>query len=178
MGSKADLDVLTSELYIAIAEFDGKSPSMLSEAEVRLSGHQGYLDVLIALSANDTDSVSSGATWLLKSASEKGTRPSPKQADKLIENAHRISDWSAQLHICQTLHAIPISTLSLPTLLNWLRPLVKHKRPFLRAWAISAFCDLAAVQSELFDEAKTYLAEAKKDPAASVRARARKIKLD
>lgn len=177
MGSKSDLEDLTQELNDLIAEFDGKSPSILSEAEVKFSNHINYVDALIMLSGSDLDFVSSGATWLLKSTVEKETPLSPDQVATFIQDIQKITDWSAQLHICQTLHAIPISSESLTTLLNWLRPLTNHKRPFIRAWAISAFCDLAAAHAELFDEASQYLVEANEDPAASVRARVRSISL-
>lgn len=177
MGSKSELEDLIKELSGSIAEFDGKSPSILSEADVRFSNHKNYVDALIALSANNTGSISSGATWLLKATIEKGTRLTPKQAKEIIEIIPKISDWSAQLHICQTLHAIPIPSGSITPVLNWLRPLISHKRPFVRAWAISAFCDLAAAHAELLDEANEYLVEAKEDSAASVRARARNITL-
>lgn len=177
MGSKSDLEDLIKELSGSIAEFDGKSPSILSEVDVKFSTHKSYVDALIVLSASKTDSISSGATWLLKSTIEKGTRLTSKQAEEIVERIPKISDWSAQLHICQTLHAIPTTAVSLPTLLNWLRPLTSHKRPFVRAWAISAFCGLASEHSDLLDEANEYLGQGGNDPAASVRARMRNITL-
>ena len=59
---------------------------------------------------------------------------------------------------------------------NWLHPLLQHKRPFLRAWSMNAYPYLA-VQHEAFStQADVVMADAEKDKAASVRARARNVR--
>ena len=177
MASDSETNILKSELYDAIMAFDGKSTSILGETEARFRQRAFYLDALIPLCSNESNTISSGATWLLKEAHKHSIRLSTDQAAALIDTLPKILDWNAQLHLCQTLESIPVSRESLTKLLEWLRSLIQHKRPFLRAWAVSAFCAVAIEHRHLVEEAHAYLRDARNDAAASVRARVRNITL-
>ncbi len=155
--------------------FDGKAITLLSEAEVRHGSVPNYLNELVALSANDERHVSDGATWLLKASLDAGKRLSPAQTDTLLAGLGEITHWSAQLHVCQMLDALTVPGEQAEQVAEWLSGLLGHKRPFLRAWSMSALQSLAAQHSAFEVEARAALEAAKSDTAASVRARARNL---
>ncbi len=164
-----------SELLSDLAAYDGKAVTLLSDAEARYGAQPTYLSELVALSANQDGHVSDGATWLLKASAEKGLTPSPDEIGALIENLQMMSSWPAQLHICQLVGLIAVPAVSAPALANWLEGLLAHQRPFIRAWSMSALSSLATQHAQFAAQAAAARQAAQADPAASVRARARKV---
>ncbi|MEM6625211.1 MAG: hypothetical protein AAF719_00760 [Pseudomonadota bacterium] len=161
----------------ALAAFDGKAVSLLSEAAVRFGDDPGYIDQLIHLSADPSAHMSSGSTWLLKAHLDEGGTLDMAHVDALADQLAHIVDWQAQLHICQCIARLQPTQTSSAKFAGWLQPLLTHKRPFLRAWSLDAFCAVARVDLSYMSDAKAALAAAQEDSAASVRARARKIKI-
>lgn len=158
----------------AIADFDGRSPSPLSEASARFSEEPDYLNALLALAADPEPSISTGATWMLKTALETGAMLSEAQAATLLDKLERITHWQAQLHICQMAGFLTIPGDKVVWFRNWLLPLQHHDRPFLRAWALDALCGLPGAASQT--SVRELLEKMAEDPAASVRARVRNLR--
>lgn len=158
-----------------LAAFDRKSPSVLTEAAAAHGSGKSYFDTLIDLSADENDSVSSGATWLIKYHAENGQALTSDQCVKLSGQLTCLTAWDAQLHICQSARLLPYPDKVAGRLLAFTRPLLAHERPFLRAWSLDLLCHLAERDHGIGSEAETALAHAEKDPAASVRARARHL---
>ena len=156
----------------------GGQPLAVSEL-ARLSdmyrGQPGYIDTLILMSADHQDQVSNASTWLLKRALETGSRLSQAQTKTLIERLPAITWWGAQLHLCQMIHFLDLPANYAAPLIVWLRPLRKSDRPFLRAWALDATCEIARQRENFTPEALAALEAALHDEAASVKARARRI---
>ncbi|MEM8644715.1 MAG: hypothetical protein AAGF86_00085 [Pseudomonadota bacterium] len=155
--------------------YDGKAITLLSEAAAKHGGTPAYLSELVALCSHDELPVSEGATWLLKANLENGVPLPPAQTETLLASLGKITHWPAQLHLCQMLHALTVPEKHAAAMAGWLSGLLTHKRPFLRAWSMSALQSLAAQHPAFEPEAKAALKAAKSDTAASVRARARNL---
>ncbi|WP_394692766.1 hypothetical protein [Hyphobacterium sp.] len=162
-------------LRSAIEPFDGRSITLLGEAEKRFGEDPAYIDALIDLLADDAAMIPSGASWLLKSALERGETLTPPQSTRLARAAVRLSEWSASLHILQSLSHWQVMDEDADALAGWAGQCMKSPRPFVRAWAMDALCRIAGQFARFSDRAKAAHAAGLDDKAASVRARARRI---
>ena len=164
-----------SELSNDLRAYDGKAVTLLSEAEVKHGARPTYLAELVVLAASDEAHVSDGATWLLKAGLEKGRGLKLKETKALIGSLEVITSWPAQLHICQMAHLLAVPQADAAAFAAWLGGLLGHKRPFLRAWSMSALVAVAGQHSAHAAQAEAALQAAREDPAASVRARVRNV---
>ncbi len=155
--------------------FDGRAVSILGEVEAEYRNEAAYLDAVIALTAHDQAEVSSGATWLIKAALERGEALSAAQSEALWDEIPAIQHWQAQLHICQSAAYLTFSADGAATTDRWLTPLLHHDRPFLRAWSVDALCRIAVQHPEYGHAAREAARAAANDSAASVRARVRQL---
>ena len=162
-------------LFDDLTAYDGKAVTLLGEAQMRHGTVPGYMAELVVLSANDLPQVSVGATWLLKAALEDGAALSEDNTRALIAGLPRVTHWAAQLHVCQFLGLLKVPPDAAAPVADWLSGLLTHKRPFLRAWSMSALCSLAAEHRDYEAQAHAALQAAEGDQAASVRARARHL---
>jgi len=158
-----------------IGEFDGKATTLLGEAEAAFSEDEGYLDTLIALLSERQDHLASGASWLIKSAIERGDDITEDQVISLVGRLSDVEDWSAQLHLCQVLRRLTVPCQVAGDLADWLMGLLDHERPFVRAWSLDALGAVALVHMTYAQRFNAALDLAKQDEAASVRARARNL---
>lgn len=161
------------ELFDDLCAYDGKSVTLLLQAEAKHGAGPTYLSELVRLAASERANVSDGATWLLKAGLEAGAALTADQTGALISNLEKVTHWPAQLHICQLLDLVTVPAAGAAPLAGWLSGLVQHRRPFLRAWSMSALQALAAQHAGHAAQAEAALQAAKADPSASVRARAR-----
>lgn len=158
-----------------LLSYDGRSATMLSELAARHQDDASFLDSVIKLSAAAEDNISDGATRIIKLHIDNGGALSPQQTGALVKNCKKITSWSAQLHICQVVGRLKLSSSQAAALVPRLTPLLSHDRPFLRAWALDALCAVAHANDRFKKQANDALAAAENDKAASVRARARNI---
>ena len=166
---------LAEEIRARITAYDRRSPSVLSEAETHFRTCERYPDALISIVDSQDASVSSGATWMIKSLLEQGQGLSTKQCDALVDRLSGITEWDAQLHVCQLIRHLETSDGHVDRLVDWLRPLLNHRRPFLRAWSLDAVCHIAKQHPAYESLATEHLDGALTDTSASVRARARNL---
>ncbi|SIO09649.1 hypothetical protein SAMN02745824_2933 [Parasphingorhabdus marina DSM 22363] len=162
------------KLETRLSAFDGRATTILGEMEAELQQDRSYHSSLIDLAGSNDNNVSSRATWLMKSALEKGKSFSPEQVDQILGVLGKITIWDAQLHICQSVQYLSFGRQQAKLMVSWLRKLVDHKRPFLRAWSLDALIRIGLDFPDLV-EANELIIAAGNDPAASVRARARKL---
>lgn len=165
-----DGDNIQAAIRARLVNYDGRSPSILSETAVQFRGHAGFPDALVQLAGDPDRLVSEGATWILKSELEAGRRLDAQQTARLIEQRERITAWQAQLHLCQLVHHLDVPDARRDALRRWLERLLEAKRPFLRAWALYAICHLPG------KPVVPVLDRMEQDPAASVRARVRQLR--
>ena len=121
-----------NELKVAIAGFDGRANSILTEARARLGDRPDYDAALVSLAADKAEPVSSGATWLIKHELENGWAMPADAARVLAAALDGVTAWEAQLHLCQSARFIDLPADVLPAWQTWLHPLLTHDRPFLR----------------------------------------------
>ncbi|MEO0591625.1 MAG: hypothetical protein AAFZ11_13860 [Pseudomonadota bacterium] len=148
--------------------------SVLGEAEAAFAAEPGFVDAGLALIGDEADYVGSGATWLLKSFLERGGTLSAPQTQALITALPRAAHWSTQLHLSQSIRHLSLTATQATACTDWIGPLLMHKRPFLRAWSLDALAHVAQAHAEYREEFRKALRQASEDPAASVRARARR----
>ena len=163
------------ELFEQLLQYDRKSTDSLKQVIAAFSSNPDYPNALIEFSASEHAQVACGATWLLKAFCEAGGDLSPEQAQELISNVEHITNWDAQLHICQTVGKLTIPEEGADILYAWLEPLTDHDRPFVRAWSLDALCQLALQHRKYLQKANSALQHAADDAAASVRARVRNL---
>lgn len=166
---------LLEQIREQLGSYDGRSVSMLSELADQYQGSAPFIDAIISLSADATDTISDGATHMIKIHVDGGGALSAKQTGALVKNCGAVTSWQAQLHICQVIARLTLSASQAAALASWLKPLLSHQRPFLRAWALDALCAIAQVNDGFKKQALDALTAAENDKAASVRARARHI---
>lgn len=168
---------LRSDLRLALREFDGNAVSLLSETAAKLSGKDDFIPACLDLIGDDEPLIQRGASWIwLDHVRARGTIPAD-ELSALTPQLNNITDWAAALHLLQALDFYDGSDIDLARYAEFISAYLKHKRPFLRAWSVSALCRLAAFHDGLRPEAEAALQSARSDPAASVRARTRKIVL-
>ena len=161
-------------LEAALKSYDGKATGILSEIRASFGGRPAFLAELVRLAAHDDAPVSDGATWLIKNLLEDGVRLTRSQTEDLVGRLKAMSSWQAQLHICQSVRYLEASAPLADACADWLTPLLQSDRPFLRAWSMDALHHLAVRSANLAGRAEAALDAAEQDPAASVRARARR----
>ena len=162
-----------STLEDAFKAFDGKTTSTLSEIRAAFAGRPAVLSDLVRLAGHEEPQVSNGATWLIKDLLDDGARLSPSQTEALVGHLDAVSSWQAQLHLCQSARHLETPLHLTGIYADWLTSLLTSDRPFLRAWSMDALQHLSLRNAELAGRAAAALDAAERDPAASVRARAR-----
>ena len=139
MSAAATRDELRSRL----AEHDDWSVTLLGEAEAALRDQPHYIDALIELAGSVEAHASAGATWLIKSSLEKGRILDGEQTVALVGSLPNVTNWAAQLHLCQSMRMLEVPIDKAEAVAVWLSPLLEHKRPFVRAWALDALAHVA-----------------------------------
>ena len=175
LGDKPVLTPVISSLRRDLSAFEGRNLTVLGEIAVRYQGCTDYLDGLVTLADDADGKVSSGSTWLLKAHLEAGGDLTRKQSGRLISCFANVDDWTSTLHLCQSVRYLVPNSQEAEHIVRSLRPLLAHDRPFLRAWSLDALCHVSSLHSAFADMAKDALDAAARDPAASVRARARNL---
>jgi hypothetical protein len=164
---------LSAQLDADFAQFDGRALSILSEIHVRYKDMPGYWDDIAARFSAPDDTTQSGATWIWLDHLKTGHPSHVIPAQTIALHLPHISYWSAILHILQGLDKIDLPDDSHSAFHTFIQPNLSHKRPFIRAWALHALCVLAQQNASYTTAAQTALAQARNDPAASVKARAK-----
>ena len=154
-------------LAAELAGWDGKATGPLVSLHDARADDLGYFDDLIAGLADARRA--DAASWLIKYWVEQGQPVS--DAVRIWASADGLSGWAAPLHLCQIADRVPPTGAAAPALRRWAR----SKKAMLRAWSISAFAELAGRDASFVDEVGALISAHLDDPAASVRARLRRV---
>jgi len=163
------------ELRAALARFDGRDTAPLERLLDSQAPTPTHLRTLVGWVDADERSVSSGASWLLRKHLEGGARLTPAATTRLAEHLSAISDSWARLHICQSMALLDVPAEVVDAFAEFLRTGTKSQHTFERAWAYDGFARLARRHAHLAAESSVLLQRGAADPAASVRARLRRL---
>ena len=161
----------------ALRRYDGKTTEGLAQIRTAFGSQETFLSELVPMAVHKDATVSDGATWLIKALLDDGGRLAGSETEALLGRLDAITSWQAQLHICQAVRHLAVPTHLARNCADWFEALLRSNRPFLRAWAMDALQQLASREAVLGDRAAAALQAAEQDPAASVRARARRWKV-
>ena len=159
-----------------LEQFDGRATTLLSEARMASRECDGFLENLVELGLDPRPTVSAGATWILRLELEAGAALAPELTDRLVQSLDHVQSWQARLHICQMVDRLVLNEDQASLLIAWARPLRSSQRPFVRAWSAHLTVMLGMRFPAFRQEGERSLAAAEADSAASVRARARRVK--
>jgi hypothetical protein len=155
-----------STLKAALARFDGTHTAELVEALDLGRENRGELVAL----CGDTD-VAVAATWVIKALVEKGEAV---DVAAVFETLFLQTEWPAQLHVLQ---CAQYDLDAAAAHIEAIRSLMRSPKVLVRVWAMDAFVRGAVVQPDLRGQASKMVEAALSGGAASLRARARELKV-
>ena len=160
---KADIDL-----------WDGKSKDAIARVYEKHVGDADFLVDVIALIADEPTEI--GATWLLKHYFDEGGEPLEENlVTAVYASVDRLSQWEAKRHVLQCMEHLPIPTAQVATVEKFVRACLSDEVKFVRAWAYSAFHELAKQHAQFRLEASRILAEAlANETAGSILARVKR----
>jgi len=158
-----------------LAEFDGRRTAPLER--IREAGPPSTHLVSEALGFIDADDarIAAAATWLLRAWWEDGLVMEAGEWDTLVSSLAGVSDPWACLHLAQSVRVLDVPDRHANDVAAFLERCRASDRPFLRAWAMDGLVQLGRTHRRFRTAGDAALADAFEDPAASVRARARRV---
>ncbi len=159
-----------------LLDFDGNAVTLLSEARTACRRSAGYFGDLAVLSCDPRANVANGATWIIKAELDDGGTLPPDVTDRIVASLGKIQSWQAALHLLQSVEGLGLTSAQAEHFLAWAKPYANHARPFLRAWSLHARVMLGHEFAEFGHEVNVAVETAEADHAASVRARARRLR--
>jgi len=165
-----------TQLENHLLDYDGHAVSILSEARIACRECANYFEDLIRLCFDPRPIISNGATWMLKAEFEDGEKLSAELTAQLIASLEKLQSWQSVLHICQAVEGFELTAAQANVFAKWGAQYADHSRPFVRAWSLHVRAVLGRQFETLQQDAERALTLAEKDPAASVKARARQLR--
>lgn len=169
---------MSEDLRTALVAFDGKAISLLSEAAAAHAHAPDYVDQLLMLITDPEPHIGEGASWLIKAHLEAGHRLTDVQSGALLDGLDADLAWPTALHILQSVQYLDGGEAADVRRLAAIEVYTRHERAFVRAWALDAYVRLAAPHPDQKKQIARLLEQGHADPAASVRARARRLSQD
>ncbi len=148
----------------------------LDEARARHAPSPELLDTLVEGCSQPGRAVCS--SWLLRAYLQGNAKLDAGQTARLLRRLDQVQDGDARLHLCQATAHLLIPRRNAPQLARFLDRCGAAGTKFLRAWAMDAYHRLALQHPDHRSEARQLLERGLSDPAASVRARARRIQAE
>ena len=153
-----------SEFREAIRQWDGKSTLPLTQIYEAYCEKPDFTSILVALLSEQA--VQRGASWLLKHHVDTGHDIDPADARICYHSLDQLSHWDAQLHILQSMHAMPIDEDQKHSVRDFLETSIASKRTLIRAWAYTGFVVLAGQFKEYRSQTHALLLRAKEQESA------------
>ncbi len=159
----------------ALAEYDGVQVRSLRPIVSIIAPPTDVMAHIIARCRDEDPRIQSGASWLIKTFLESGTRLSPSQVQALVATYADTESWDACLHHCQAMRWMDIPQEALPTVGDFLGRCLSVPEAGVRAWACDALFQVTRSDPTLLASTAAVLQDAVDDPAPSVRARAKAL---
>lgn len=133
--------------------------------------------LLVEAIMSDSIALQRNGSWLLKKHLEQKESLTPLQWQQICQALDKFESWELLLHLCQSFALNPtLNDESAPLASAFLKRCAAHKKPFVRAWAITGLHELAKQFPDLRDDAVKLVNTAVNDTAKSVQARIRNLK--
>jgi hypothetical protein len=158
-----------------IADWDCKSADDIRAVYDEHVRKRGFLKNIVSLTGEAELAV--GTTWLLKNHFDEGGEPlSDALAFELFGYTDRLARWEARLHLLQCMQHVAVPTKRAQRVERFVSGCLSEETKFVRAWAYSAYHDLAASHPRYRAQATDLLEDAlATETAGSVLARVRKV---
>ncbi|MGF1454568.1 MAG: hypothetical protein ACFB6R_04245 [Alphaproteobacteria bacterium] len=166
--TKADIDH-------ALEAYDGTQVRTLRAVVSIVTPPAEVMAHIISRCREQDPRIQSGASWLIKTFLEAGTRLTVPQIHALVATYAATECWDACLHHCQSLRWIDVPEDALPTVGDFLGRCLSGPEPSVRAWACDALFQVTRSDPGLLANTAAILQDAEHDPAPSVRARAKAL---
>lgn len=163
-------------LKAGLQQWDGKSTDDLCSLYLQYKDSASFVKQLISLLVEGESAI--GASWLIKHYLDERQQLSKAQTRTVINTLANCEHWQTRLHLLQCLPYLTIEETQRKLVEAFARAGLQDVNKFVRAWSYNGLCLLAERFTELQDEAKSIVAMAMKDEAASVKARLRNIKTE
>jgi len=162
-------------LLSALLEYDGKHKDVLEEILDAVDPKPAVLREAVGLTSHEDSSVATGATWLLREWIEAGVAFGAPLIKRLAVELPKVEHHWARLHVCQAVRSMKIAAAHAPAFASFLEVCLQDRRPLPRAWAIDGLHHLGLSHPAFAAAARRAMEAGIEDPAASVRARVRRI---
>ena len=162
---------ITAELI----DYDGKSVERLEAVQKRYAPDDEVLSELVRLSIHGEENPAIGASWLLHAWLSTGASLPRKATGELTDGLGELPGHWVRLHVCRLVPDLALTSAQAAAWAAFLDSCRREERPFHRAWATDGLVRLASGHPQHADRARRAVEDALTDPAASVRARARRI---
>ena len=157
-----------------IASWDCKSAADIGAVYDAHAGKRGFLKNIVSLTSEPELAV--GTTWLIKHHFDEGGGALPDElALELFGYTDKLDRWESKLHVLQCMQHIPVPTKRAAKVERFVSSCFSVENKFVRAWAYSAYRDLAAAHPKYRAQAEAMLEDAlSTETAGSVLARVRR----
>ena len=153
-----------------IAAWDGKCARDIEDVYNDHGDESSFVTDLIGFA--ELPDLEVGATWLLKKHREvEGL--APDVADRIYGLVPHLGHWAARLHVLQLMPYLAVPKRRAEEVAAFIREGLRSKQAVVRAWAYGGLYELAMQFPEYVAEARPLLEKARRDEAASVKARLR-----
>jgi hypothetical protein len=168
MSARLLLDDLDAEPKPTVAR--------LEEVYARHRSERRFVErIAEAVGSGDAGLERSGA-WLLRRHAKSGEDLPAAVWTEIVEGLAGLKTWEARLLLCQLLSDRPeLADANPARVADFLCGATEDKNPLIRAWGISSLVALGQRHKAFSGEARRRLAKARRDAAASVRARLRHL---
>ncbi|MCW9034044.1 MAG: hypothetical protein OQJ97_07460 [Rhodospirillales bacterium] len=161
------------DLKDKISKWDGQSVDALDVIFSQSKETVNFSSELISLM--DDVALQKGTTWLLKKVVEMEKQLGDEDSESLCYLLPKIDNWEARLHILQVFEYLNIPRECKYLAEIFIREGLKDTNKFIRAWAYSAFYELATQFPEYRSEVLSLLDEGMEIESPSVKARIKNI---
>lgn len=167
---------MRASLLHDLALFDGRNPEILQDVyHAHLPPSGEVLDALVDAVGDEDANMQTGASWLLRYYVQEGHALDSRQIGRLAGSLDAMPDGFGRLHLCHAIGPLTVPARHADAFAAFFRDSARTSaNTFVRAWATHAFYRLAQQHDRFMAEARALVEAALTDPAASVRARARK----
>ncbi|MEL7497450.1 MAG: hypothetical protein AAFN77_07560 [Planctomycetota bacterium] len=161
-------------LLKAISKWDGQSVKDLEPVWKRFSSDPQFAETAISLIGEAELEVA--ATWLLKRYLESEGELTATQTGSIFKQANNISNWESKIQVLQSSPYFKVSKRHLKPWESFVRTQIESSNKLIKAWALTAFAEIAKTFPDYEREANALLDEAAENGSAAIKARVRDIR--